>query len=55
MRIRLRALRRDFDVIIADDCVASYDAEHDAITRRYLKGKIVRFMSNADVVALLTQ
>lgn len=30
------------------DCVASYDLEHDAVTKRYLDGKIARFLTNAE-------
>lgn len=43
------AYQRDFDVIVASDCIASYDAEHHDVTARYLEGHIARFMSNVDI------
>src|SRR5690606_591882 len=36
------AYQRDFDVIVAVECVASYDAEHHRVTLRYLEGGIAR-------------
>jgi nicotinamidase-related amidase len=34
------AYQRDYDVIIASDCTASYDEEHHNVTKRYLDGAI---------------
>jgi len=42
------AYQRDFRVVIASDCVASYDDEHHRITIRYLCGRM-QMMSNAEM------
>jgi nicotinamidase-related amidase len=47
------AYQRDLPVVLARDCVASYDQEHHAITLRYLQGKIARVMSNHEIRAAL--
>jgi nicotinamidase-related amidase len=47
------AYQRDYKVVIASECVASYDDEHHCITMRYLDGKIARVMSNTEVSQLL--
>jgi maleamate amidohydrolase len=47
------AYQRDLPVVLAHDCVASYDPEHHAITLRYLQGKIARVMSNHEIRAAL--
>ena len=47
------AYQRDYDVIVASECVASHDVEHHAVTLRYLDGKIATLMTNADVIRLL--
>jgi nicotinamidase-related amidase len=50
------AYQRDWPVIIASDCVGSYDEEHHAITLRYLQREIARAMSNPEIgVALEAQ
>src|SRR5262249_14226405 len=36
------AYQRDYDVIVASDCVASYDPEHHDVTLRYIDGKMAR-------------
>ena len=43
------AYERDYEVLIADDCTTSHDAEHHRITKRYLDGKIARFLSNTEL------
>ena len=43
------AYQRDFEVIVARDCVGSYDREHEAVTLRYLDGKIASVLDNAQV------
>jgi nicotinamidase-related amidase len=48
------AYQRDYDVIVAADCVASSDPEHHDVTLRYLDGKIARILPTADVRELLT-
>jgi nicotinamidase-related amidase len=47
------AYQRDYEVIVASDCVASYDAEHDEVTRRYLDAGIARFVLSAEIAKLL--
>ncbi len=47
------AYQRDYPVIVASDAVASYDAEQDQSTRRYLDGKIVRFMTSDEIAGIL--
>jgi len=42
------AYQRDFRVVIASDCVASYDEEHHRITMRYLAGRML-MLSNAEL------
>ena len=36
------AYQRDIDVVLARDCIASHDEEHDRITWRYMDGKLGR-------------
>lgn len=48
------AYQRDLDVIIAKDCVRSYDEDHHRITLRYLEGKVARVWSNVEIAALLS-
>jgi nicotinamidase-related amidase len=47
------AYQRDFDVIIATDCVSSYDDEHHRVTLRYLESQIARLMSGEEIVRTL--
>jgi nicotinamidase-related amidase len=47
------AYQRDYDVLVASDCVASYDAEHEEVTRRYLDAGIARFVSSAEIARML--
>lgn len=47
------AYQRDYDVILARDCIESHDEEHNEITWRYMDGKLGRGMSNAQIYALL--
>ena len=47
------AYQRDWPVIIASDCVGSYDEEHHAVTMRYLQREIARAMSNQEIRAML--
>ena len=47
------AYQRDYDVILAADCVGSGDRAHHEMTLDYLDGHIVRLLSNADVTELL--
>jgi nicotinamidase-related amidase len=47
------AYQRDYEVIVASDCVASYDAEHHEVTKRYLDPGIARFVSSAEIAKML--
>jgi isochorismate hydrolase len=47
------ASQRDFDVIVAAECIGSHDLEHHNVTVRYLDGKMARFMSNESIVGLI--
>jgi nicotinamidase-related amidase len=47
------AYQRDYDVIIASDCVASYDAEHHEVTKRYLDAGIARFVPGDEIAKVL--
>ena len=46
------AYQRDFRVVIASDCVASYDNEHHDVTMRYLAGRM-SLKSNAEIFTAL--
>ena len=48
------AYQRDYEVIVASDCVASYDAEHHEVTKRYLDAGIARFVSSAEITKMLS-
>jgi nicotinamidase-related amidase len=47
------AYQRDLDVVIAADCVSSYDLEHHEVTRRYLDLHIAPFRTNREIIDLL--
>jgi len=47
------AYQRDYQVIVASECTASYDEEHHEVTKRYLSDKIARFLSNSAIHELL--
>jgi len=47
------AYQRDYDVILARDCIESMDEEHHEVTWRYLDGKLGRGMSNEEIRSLL--
>src|SRR5262245_53005696 len=49
----LDAYQRDYEVIVATDCVTSYDPEHHDITIRYVEGKVARCLPTAEILALL--
>jgi nicotinamidase-related amidase len=48
------AYQRDWEVILAADCVGSYDQEHHEISLRYMKDKIASVMSNEEIRKLLS-
>jgi nicotinamidase-related amidase len=43
------AYQRDWPVILAADCIDSYDREHHEISLRYLKDKVALLMSNLEI------
>lgn len=47
------AYQRDWPVMLAADCIDSYDQEHHAISLRYMKDKIAMLMSNQEIRASL--
>jgi nicotinamidase-related amidase len=49
------AYQRDWEVIVAADCVDSFDREHHEISLRYLNGKIAAVMNNEEIGSTLTR
>ena len=49
----LDAYQRDYDVIIARDCVDTYDAAHERVTLAYLARYVARVLSNEELFSLL--
>jgi nicotinamidase-related amidase len=47
------AYQRDYEVILAEECIGSYDQEHHDVSWRYMNGKIGTGMRNAEIAALL--
>ena len=47
------AYQRDYHVVIASDCVASYDDEYHRVSMRYLSGR-TRIMGTVELSRLLT-
>jgi len=47
------AYQRDYRVVIASECVSSYDDEHHRVTMRYLAGRM-QMMSNDELTEALT-
>lgn len=47
------AYQRDWEVIIASDCVGSYDRGYHDVSLRYMKDKIAGVMSNEDIRGML--
>jgi nicotinamidase-related amidase len=45
------AYQRDFPVVLASECIGSYDQEHHTVTLRYLRGKIAKVMTNDEIRA----
>jgi len=43
------AYQRDWRIIVAGDCVDSYDREHHDISMKYMKDKIATVMTNQEV------
>jgi nicotinamidase-related amidase len=45
------AYQRDRSVVLAGDCIESYDREHHEISLRYMKDKIAAVLSNGEIRA----
>jgi nicotinamidase-related amidase len=43
------AYQRDWPVILAADCIDSYDLEHQEISLRYMKDKMAALLSNEEI------
>jgi isochorismate hydrolase len=48
------AYQRDWNVIVAADCIDSYDCEHHDISLKYMKDKIAAVMSNEEICSAIT-
>ena len=48
------AYQRDWRVVVAADCVDSYDREHHEISLKYIKDKIASVMTNEELRRLLS-
>lgn len=49
------AYQRDFRIILAGDCIDSYDEEHHRISWRYMDGKMARGMTNEQIFTLTNE
>jgi nicotinamidase-related amidase len=47
------AYQRDWPVVLATDCVDSYDQEHHEVSLRYMKDKIAKVLTNREIEAAL--
>lgn len=47
------AYQRDYEVILAADCIASNDPEHHEVTVRYLDDKICRIIPTVEILAMI--
>jgi len=47
------AYQRDWEIIVAADCVDSYDREHHDISMKYMKDKIATVMNNQEIRSAL--
>jgi len=43
------AYQRDWPVVLASDCIDSYDREHHEVSLRYMKDKIATVLSNEEI------
>jgi nicotinamidase-related amidase len=48
------AYQRDWPVVLATDCIDSYDQEHYEISLRYMKDKVAALMSNEAIRSALS-
>ncbi|HEV2799829.1 MAG TPA: isochorismatase family cysteine hydrolase [Pyrinomonadaceae bacterium] len=47
------AYQRDYEVVVAAECIASNDEAHHDITTRYLGGAIAQLLSNSEIIKML--
>ena len=47
------AYQRDYEVVVATECIASYDEAHHDITTHYLDGGIARLLPNREIIRML--
>lgn len=47
------AYQRDWSVVLASDCIDSYDREHHEISLRYMKDKLAAVMTNEEIRSVL--
>ncbi len=47
------AYQRDWPVVVATDCIGSYDSEHHRVTLKYMKDKIVTLLTNREIEVAL--
>ena len=47
------AYQRDYEVVVATECIASYDEAHHDMTARYLDGAIARLLPNHEIIRML--
>ena len=47
------AYQRDYEVVVATECIASYDEAHHEMTKRYLDGAIARLLPNREIIEML--
>ncbi|MGB9179645.1 MAG: isochorismatase family cysteine hydrolase [Pyrinomonadaceae bacterium] len=47
------AYQRDYEVVVATECIASNDEEHHDVTKRYLDGGIARLLPNSEIIKML--
>lgn len=46
------AYQRDYEVVVAAECVASYDEAHHDMTMRHLEGAIARLLPNREIIEM---
>ena len=49
------AYQRDWPVILASDCIDSYDREHHNISLKYMKNNIAALMTNEEIRTILSR
>ena len=47
------AYQLDYEVVVAAECVASYDEAHHEMTLRYLEGAIAQLLPNREIIKML--